>query len=71
MPVVGLKELHLKHCGLGLLFTSIGAGSVFGAVFLLPSTRKRLSSSASTILANLLVAVVYLPLTFVRQPSFS
>jgi MFS family permease len=69
MPVVGLKELHLQPCSLGLLFTSMGAGSVFGAVFVLPWTRQRLSSNASTVLANFLVAVVYLLMAFVRQPS--
>jgi MFS family permease len=69
MPVVGLKELHLLPCSLGLLFTSMGAGSVFGAVFVLPWARTWLSANASTILANLLVAVVYLLMAFVRQPS--
>jgi MFS family permease len=68
MPVVGLKELHLQPCSLGLLFTSMGAGSVFGAVFVLPWARQRLSSNASTVFANLLVAVVYLLMAFVRQP---
>src|ERR1700732_1354673 len=69
IPVIGLKELRLQPCSLGLLFTSMGAGSVFSAVFVLPRARKRLSSNASTILANLLVAVVYLLMAFVRQPS--
>jgi MFS family permease len=69
MPVVGLKELHLQPCSLGLLFTCMGAGSVLGAVFVLPWARQRLSSNASTVLANLLVAVVYLLMAFVRQPS--
>jgi MFS family permease len=68
-PVIGMKELHLQPCSLGLLFTSIGAGSVFGAVFVLPRARATLSSNALTILANLLVAVVYLLMAFVRQPS--
>jgi MFS family permease len=69
MPVVGLKELHLLPCSLGLLFTSMGAGSVLGAVFLLPWARLRLSPNALTVFANLLVAVVYLLMAFVRQPS--
>ena len=69
MPVVGLRELHLKPCSLGLLFTSIGAGSVFGAVFLLPRARERLSSNATTLLANLLLAMVYLLMAFVHQRS--
>ncbi|HET9377478.1 MAG TPA: MFS transporter [Chthoniobacterales bacterium] len=68
MPVLGLKELHLQPCSLGLLFTSMGAGSIFGAVFVLPVVRKRLSSNASTTLANLLVAMAYLLMAFVRQP---
>jgi hypothetical protein len=33
MPVVGLKALHLNPSQLGLLFTSMGVGSVAGAVF--------------------------------------
>jgi MFS family permease len=68
-PVVGLKLLHLRPCSLGLLFTSMGAGSVLGAVFFLPWVRKRFSPNASTVLANLLVAAVYLLMAFVRQPS--
>jgi MFS family permease len=67
MPVIGLTELHLRPCSLGLLFTSMGAGSVFGAVFVLPRSRARSSSNAITILANLLVAFVYLLMAFVRQ----
>ena len=43
IPVIGLKELHLRPCSLGLLFTSMGAGSVFSAVFVLPRARERLS----------------------------
>jgi MFS family permease len=36
MPVVGLKVLHLSPCNLGLLFTSMGAGSVAAAAFIIP-----------------------------------
>ena len=36
MPVVGLKVLQLSSSNLGLLFTSMGAGSVVGAVFIIP-----------------------------------
>ena len=43
MPVVGLKVLHLSSSYLGLLFTSMGAGSVVGAVFIIPWLRARLS----------------------------
>jgi MFS family permease len=68
LPVLGLKELHLRPCSLGLLFTSLGVGSGFGAIFVMPRARERLSSNALTILANLLVAVVYVLMAFVRQP---
>jgi MFS family permease len=68
MPVVGLRELHLRPCSLGLLFTSMGVGSVFSAVFVLPRLRQKLSPNATTILANLFQAVVYLLMAFVRQP---
>jgi Transmembrane secretion effector len=69
MPVVGLKKLHLQPCTLGLLFTSMGAGSILCALFVLPYARQRLSSNTLTIVANLLVAVVYLLMAFVQQPS--
>jgi hypothetical protein len=39
MPVVGLKKLHLQPCTLGLLFTSMGAGSVLCALFVLPQEK--------------------------------
>jgi hypothetical protein len=52
MPVVGLKVLHLSSSDLGLLFTSMGAGSVIGAVFIIPWLRARLSPDCLTFLAN-------------------
>jgi MFS family permease len=67
IPVIGLKELRLKPCSLGLLFTSMGAGSVFSAVFLLPRAREKLSSNTIIVLGNLLVVLVYLLMAFVRQ----
>jgi hypothetical protein len=67
MPVVGLRELHLRPCGLGLLFTSMGAGSVFSAVFVLPRARERLSSNTLIVLGNLLIVLVYVLMALVRQ----
>jgi MFS family permease len=67
MPVVGLKVLHLSSSNLGLLFTSMGAGSVFGAVFIIPWLRARLSSDYLTLFANLLLVLVYALMAFVRQ----
>jgi Na+/melibiose symporter-like transporter len=67
MPVVGLTVLHLSSSNLGLLFTSMGAGSVVGAVFIIPWLRARFSSDCLAILANLLLALVYAFMAFVRQ----
>jgi MFS family permease len=67
MPVMGLKVLHLSSSNLGLLFTSMGAGSVVGAVFLIPCLRARLLSDCLSFLANLLLVLVYVLMAFVRQ----
>src|SRR5260370_6437136 len=65
MPVVGLKVLHLSSSNLGLSFTSMGAGSVVGAVFIIPWLRARLLSDGLTLMANLLLVLVYLLMAFV------
>jgi MFS family permease len=70
MPVVGLRALHLDPSQLGLLFTSLGAGSVAGASFIIPWLRARYSSNTLIILANLLVVVVYVSMAVVRQKEF-
>jgi MFS family permease len=67
IPVLGLKELRLQPCSLGLLFASMGAGSVFSAVFVLPRARERLSSNTLIVLGNLLVVLVYILMALVRQ----
>ena len=67
MPVVGLKVLHLSSSNLGLLFTSMGAGSVVGAVFIIPWLRARLSPDCLTLLANLLLVLVYVLMAMVCQ----
>ncbi len=67
IPVIGLKELRLRPCSLGLLFTSMGAGSVLSAIFVLPPARKRLSSNTLIVMGNLLIVLVYVLMAFVRQ----
>jgi MFS family permease len=69
MPVLGLKELNLSSSHLGLLFTSMGAGSVVGAVFIIPWLRARLSSDCLILLANSLLVCVYVLMALVRQPE--
>ena len=67
MPVVGLKVLHLSSSSLGLLFTSMGAGSIVGAVLIIPRLRARLSPDNLTLSANLLLVLVYVSMALVRQ----
>ena len=67
MPVVGLKVLLLSSSNLGLLFTSMGAGSVVGAVFIIPWLRARFSPDSVTLSANLLLVLVYVLMALVRQ----
>ena len=67
MPVVGLKALHLNPSQLGLLFTSMGAGSVVGAAVIIPRLRARYSPNTLIIFANLLVVLVYVLMAVVRQ----
>jgi len=67
MPVVGLNVLHLSSSNLGLLFTSMGAGSVVGAVFIIPWLRARFSPDSLTLSANLLLVLVYVSMALVRQ----
>ncbi len=67
MPVVGLQVLHLGSSQLGLLFTSMGAGSVFGAVFVISWLRARFSPDSVTLSANLLIVLAYMLMAIVRQ----
>src|ERR1700730_10117449 len=67
MPVVGLQLLHLSSSQLGLLFTSMAACSVFGAVFVISWLRARFSPDSVTLSANLLIVVAYVLMAFVRQ----
>jgi transmembrane secretion effector len=67
MPVVGLKVLCLSPSCLGLLFTSMGAGSVVAALAIIPWLRARYAPNSVTVLANLLVLLVYLSMALARQ----
>ena len=69
IPVVGLRELHLDPSDLGLVFTCMGVGSVLGAVFILPWARGRFHSNTVTLLANILVAVVFFLMGTIRDPK--
>ena len=68
LPVVGLKELHLSASKLGLLFTSMGVGSVLAAVVILPLARAHFSPNTLTRLAALLGSIVSVLMALIRQP---
>jgi len=67
LPVVGLQKLRFEPSSLGLLFTCMGAGSVFGAVFVVPKLRDHLSSNAIIISASVLLVAVYLGMALVTD----
>jgi MFS family permease len=67
IPVVGLKVLRLDPSNLGLVFTSMGVGSVLGAVVILPWARARFHSNAVTLLADVFVAIVFLLMGTIRE----
>jgi MFS family permease len=68
LPVIGLKELHLSASNLGILFTSMGLGSVLAAVIILPWARERFSPNMVTRSANWLGSIVSVLMALIREP---
>lgn len=68
MPVLGLKELHLGPSHLGLLYTSMGIGSVLAAVLILPWARAHFSPETLTQLAMLARWIAVVLMALVREP---
>jgi MFS family permease len=67
LPVVALKSLHIGAARLGLMYTSMGVGSLIAAAFILPWGRAHYSPNTLTRLATYLLALVIFSLAFVRQ----
>jgi MFS family permease len=67
LPVVGLKKLHLSPSNLGLLFTSMGIGSVIAATIILPWARAHFSPNTLTRWAAWLGTIVSVLMAFVRE----
>jgi MFS family permease len=67
MPVVSLKVLDLSSSSLGLLLTTMSAGSVIGAVVILPWLRARYRPNTVIGIANFLNVLVYVLMAAVRQ----
>src|SRR5271166_69373 len=67
LPVIGLKEVSMNSADLGLLFTSMGVGSVLGAIVIIPRARASFSPNALTILASIMLAVVFVLMAVIRS----
>jgi MFS family permease len=67
LPVIGLKEVSMNSADLGLLFTSMGVGAVLSAIVVIPRARARFSPNALTILASIMLAVVFVLMAMIRS----
>jgi MFS family permease len=65
VPVVALQHLRLQASQLGLVFTSMGIGSLLGAALILPYARAKVSPNTLTILAGLPLVVVLVLMSIV------
>jgi MFS family permease len=68
-PIIGLKVLHFNSSELGLLFASMGAGSVIAALFILPWVRKVFAGNVIA-LSNSVIALTYLLIAVTHEPRF-
>jgi MFS family permease len=66
-PVLLLKELRLDGSSLGLVFASLGVGSVASAIFIVPPLRSRFSSTVLIIIAQIALAGIYLVMSMVQH----
>jgi MFS family permease len=59
-PVLLLKEMRLDGSSLGLVFATLGVGSVVSAIFIIPWLRSRFSSEVLLTTSLLVLAGIYL-----------
>jgi MFS family permease len=67
VPVVALHHLRLQASQLGLVFTSMGIGSLLGATLILPYARAKASPNTLTILAGVMLVVVLVLMSIVSN----
>src|SRR5258708_34232888 len=67
MPVVLLKELGLDGSSLGIVFASMGIGSVVGAIFVIPWLRSRFVTDHLMLIAQITLAGVYILMAIVHH----
>jgi MFS family permease len=66
-PVLLLKELRLDASLLGLVFASMGVGSVIGAIFVIPWLRSRFSTNSLMLIAQLTLGGIYVLMAIVHH----
>jgi predicted MFS family arabinose efflux permease len=66
-PVLLLKELRLDGSSLGLVFASLGVGSVVSAIFVIPRLRSRFSSDVLIVIAQIALAAIFLLMSMVHH----
>ena len=69
LPVIIYTELKGSAGQLGLAFTCVAAGSLVGAVIVLPFLRQRLSPNGITLVAMAIMPVVLAAMAFLRTSS--
>src|ERR1700746_3164013 len=67
VPVVALQYLRLPASHLGLVFTSMGIGSLLGATLILPYARAKASPNTLTILSGVMMVVVLVLMSIVSN----
>ena len=67
VPVVAFRHLHLGANQLGLVFTSLGIGSLLGATLILPYARTKAKPNMLTILASVILISVFVLMAVVQN----
>ena len=69
-PILILRELRLDASSLGLVFTSMGIGSVLTAFFVLPWLRTRFSTETLMLISQVSLAGIYFLMSMVHHCAY-
>jgi MFS family permease len=67
MPVVLLKDMRLDGSSLGLVFASMGFGSVIGAIFVIPRLRSWFTTKQLMMIAQITLAGIYVLMAMIHH----
>jgi len=67
LPLMAIRACACSASQLGLIFACVGVGSLFGAVFVLPYLRQRVSSNAITSISMAVLLASYFAMAFTRN----